>query len=164
MNIKPFSTQEQEKIKAEYLHKPLRALARELNTNRGRLGRYLKRNGLEVPKSVAANRQSASRFKTGHVPKGKGKGASATRYKYVKNDRGQWITSQRAAWENVNGPLSPGEIVRAKDGDPSNLRLDNLEVITRAESMYRNSVHDNPEEVIPSLVLINEISKKIKHL
>jgi hypothetical protein len=50
-------------------------------------------------------------------------------------------------WESVNGPLPPGHAVIFIDGNKRNFALDNLELVTRAELMRRNTRHRLPPEL-----------------
>jgi len=50
-------------------------------------------------------------------------------------------------WEAVNGPLPPGHAVIFKDGNKRNISLDNLQLVTRAELMRRNTRHRLPPEL-----------------
>jgi len=50
-------------------------------------------------------------------------------------------------WEQHNGPLPSGHAVVFKDGNKSNITLDNLELVTRKELMRRNTVHNLPPEI-----------------
>jgi hypothetical protein len=61
----------------------------------------------------------------------------------VKNYRAVHLLN----WEAVNGPLPAGHAVVFKDGNKHNVALDNLELITRAELMRRNTRHRLPPEL-----------------
>lgn len=50
-------------------------------------------------------------------------------------------------WEQAHGPVPHGYLVRFKDGNPDNLDLDNLELLSRAENMARNSIQRFPPEL-----------------
>ena len=63
----------EQKIKDEFLLKPVKRLAGELNTSYGRIMRFLKRNGLEIPKTLIEQRKLDSRKKKGNIPFNKGK-------------------------------------------------------------------------------------------
>ena len=69
----PVSEQEAAIIKAEYLHKPVKRLARELGWNHNRLRNYLQRNGLVIPPEVVERNKRGSYFSKGHVSHNKGK-------------------------------------------------------------------------------------------
>lgn len=43
-------------------------------------------------------------------------------------------------------------IVVFKDDNADNTSIESLELITMTENMYRNSIHNYPKEIIPSLL------------
>lgn len=63
----------------------------------------------------------------------------------------RWRGVHLIVWEAVNGPLPKGYAIRFKDGDKQNVALDNLECISRADLMRRNTYHRHPQP-IPQLV------------
>lgn len=69
----PFTEKEEQKIKDEYLKKPVKRLADELGTTYGRIMRFLKRNNLEIPKALIEKRKKDSQRKKGDIPFNKGK-------------------------------------------------------------------------------------------
>jgi len=70
---KPLTPQDEEKIKEEYLLKPIKRLAEEIGISYGRVMRFLDKNGLSIPKEVVERRKQAGRIKKGNVPFNKGK-------------------------------------------------------------------------------------------
>ena len=62
-----------------------------------------------------------------------------------------WRACHVLLWEAANGPIPRGHAVRFKDGNKANITLDNLECISRADLMRRNTVHNYPQP-IPQLV------------
>lgn len=200
----PLSKTDEEKIKNEYLTKPVKKLASEIGTTYGRIMRYLSKKGLDIPPKIIEKRKRDSQMKKGHIPFNKGKkqsefmseesiqktkktrfkkgnlphntnsegnGAIVKRkdttgrpYKYIRIDIGRWELYHRFLWEKHNGPIPDTHIVVFKDGDTLNTNLDNLQLITREENMYRNSKHNFPSDIIPSLVLINQLEKKLNTL
>lgn len=197
-----FTKEEEQKIKDEYLDKPVKRLADELGVSCGRIKRFLDRNNLDIPQETINKRKLMNRFKKGHTPFNRGKKQSeymsaeaiektkATRfqkghkphntkydgvvslradktgrhYKYIRISEGVWELYHRSVWERVNGKIPEGHLIAFKDGNSLNTRLDNLEMISMVENMYRNSTHDYPEEIIPSMVLINKLENKLKDL
>ncbi len=200
---KPFTESEEQKIKDEYLQKPVKRLADEVGCTFGRIMRFLKRNNLEIPKELVKQRQLDSRRKKGHIPFNKGKKqfeymtaegikrASLTRFKkgrtphntkekngvivkrtsnsgrsyqYIRIEQGVWELYHRFIWEKKFGKIKENEILVFKDNDTDNVSIDNLELITMTENMYRNSKHKYPKELIPSLVLNKQLEHKLKQL
>ncbi len=70
-------------------------------------------------------------------------------------------------WEAANGQVPPGHAVIMKDGNKQNLALDNLELVSRAELMRRNSVHRYPESLVQAIYakarLSRAINKRLRH-
>jgi hypothetical protein len=69
----------------------------------------------------------------------------------------RWRAVHLLVWEAANGPLPKGYAICFKNRDKADIRLDNLECITRRELMQRNTVHNYPkplarEEDDPSTV------------
>lgn len=128
----------------------------------------------EYMSKAAILRTQKTRFKKGNRPHNinpSGNGAIVTRkdtsgkeYKYIRMDIGVWDLYHRVVWERENGPIPKNKIVVFKDGDTSNTSLGNLKLITRTENMYKNSVHNYPEEIIPSLVLVRQLENKLNNL
>nr|VFK58933.1 MAG: HNH endonuclease [Candidatus Kentron sp. UNK]VFK68638.1 MAG: HNH endonuclease [Candidatus Kentron sp. UNK] len=61
--------------------------------------------------------------------------------------RRNWMFCHVLAWEAENGPAPPGHCVVFRNGDRADIRIENLELIDRAERLRRNSIHRYPEAV-----------------
>lgn len=83
-------------------------------------------------------------------------------YFHIRVRKGHFEHLHRYIWEKENGPVPEGKIVVFKNGDTLDVRIDNLQVISREENMLRNSKHNIPREVIPSMAMISQIKNKIK--
>lgn len=64
-------------------------------------------------------------------------------YKYIRLELGKWYPLHQYKWELVNGKPPKGHCLWFIDGDTMNTDLSNLELITRAENMRRNSCSTN---------------------
>jgi len=64
-------------------------------------------------------------------------------------------------WEELHGPVPEGHLVRFKDGDKRNFAPDNLELVSRAENMQRNSYHRYGPEIAQLYQLKGAITRKI---
>lgn len=200
----PFTKQQEQKIKDEFLLKPVKRLADEVGCTYGRIMRFLKKNDLEIPKALIKQRKLESRKKKGDIPFNKGKkqtdymtadaiertkktrfkkgnkphntnsngnGAIVTRqdtsgrnYKYIRIKKGVWNLYHRIVWQKVNGKIPENHLVVFKDNNTENTTIENLELITMTENMYRNSKHNYPKEIIPSLVLNKQLENKLNTL
>ena len=199
----PFTREQEEYIKREYLNKPVKQLANDVNCSFGRIMRFLKKNDLEIPRSVIEKRIQDSRRQKGCVPFNKGKKqiefmskeaiekTKATRfkkgniphntkgangvisirqdssgrfYKHIRLEKGIWELYHRVLWEKHNGSIPKDMIVAFKDQDSLNVTIENLELISKEENMYRNSKMNYPKEIIPSMVLVNKLDKQLNNL
>lgn len=73
----------------------------------------------------------------------------------------RWRAVHLLEWEAINGPLPAGHAVVFRDGNKRNLALDNLELVTRAELMRRNSVYRYGQEIAQLSLLRGNITKQI---
>lgn len=73
----------------------------------------------------------------------------------------RWRAVHLLAWEAINGPLPAGHAVVFRDGNKRNIALDNLELVTRAELMRRNSVYRHGIEIAQLAMLRGKITKQI---
>jgi hypothetical protein len=60
-------------------------------------------------------------------------------YKYIRLALAKWYPLHQYLWEKMNGKLPKGHCLWFRDGNTMNCELSNLELISRAENMRRNS-------------------------
>ncbi len=72
-NIKPFTKEQEQQIRNEFLTKPIKRLSDEMGIHYGRITRFLKRNNLEIPKEIIEQRKKDSQKKKGCIPFNKGR-------------------------------------------------------------------------------------------
>jgi hypothetical protein len=82
-------------------------------------------------------------------------------YTMIRIAPGRYEKKHRVLWESVHGPIPQGCIIVFKDKNKKNIRIDNLEIITRLENMRRNTLHQYPEELKSMIKLVNKLKKKI---
>ena len=73
----------------------------------------------------------------------------------------RWRAVHLLVWEEANGPLPSGCAVSFRDGDKRNLALDNLQLVTRAELMKRNSYHQYGPEISKIIQLRGALARQI---
>lgn len=56
-----------------------------------------------------------------------------------------WVPLSRWVWERAHGPIPPGHLVRARNGDLHDTQLANLYLATRLELMRENTLHRYPK-------------------
>ncbi|MDH5257004.1 MAG: HNH endonuclease [Gammaproteobacteria bacterium] len=79
-----------------------------------------------------------------------------------KNEPTRYKAKHIVNWEKENGPVPDGMIVTFKDDNKLNCDPDNLELITRAENLYRNrhGYTKLPGELKPTMTLLAKIETK----
>lgn len=73
----------------------------------------------------------------------------------------RWRAVHLLAWESIHGPVPPGHAVAFKNGDRRDIRIENLELIDRAELARRNSVRNLPKPIVEALQLVGAINRQI---
>jgi hypothetical protein len=82
-------------------------------------------------------------------------------YVLVKIAHKKWIRKHYLIWEEVNGKVPKGYILRLKDGNKENYNISNIELISRADNMLLNTMHRFPTELKQTINLLNKLKKKI---
>lgn len=65
-----------------------------------------------------------------------------------------WKLKQRLIWEQHNGPIPKGYNVQFKDGNPLNLEIDNLYIISRSDQLKKNGF--TPEAIAKRFLKMND--------
>jgi hypothetical protein len=73
-----------------------------------------------------------------------------------------WRLAHVLVWEAANGPLPKGHAVVFINGDKRDIRLENLQCITRQELMARNTVHRYPKPVAEAIQLLGALNRQIR--
>lgn len=75
----------------------------------------------------------------------------------------RWRSVHLLVWEEANGPLPKGHAIAFLNGDKSDIRLDNLECITRGALMLRNTIHARfPKPVVDAIYLLGALKRQIR--
>ncbi|QLA49738.1 HNH endonuclease signature motif containing protein [Pseudomonas aeruginosa] len=75
-----------------------------------------------------------------------------------------WKSIHILLWEEHVGPIPTGHCVCFKDNNKQNVVIDNLELITRAERMRRNSIHRYPPELKSAIRVISKLKRTIQEV
>ena len=124
------------------------------------------------PEAIA--KTAATRFKKGLVPHNtlhdgiiklrRHKKNSHEEYYYIRVALGKWEPLHRHLWEKANGKIPKGMKLAFRDGNTSNCKLENLELVTAAEMMRRNTVHANyPKDLCLAIQLSGAMNRKINN-
>ncbi len=84
-------------------------------------------------------------------------------YAHIRIAQGKFDLLHRHIWEQHHGPVPEGKIVAFKNGDPSDFRIENLELITREENMLRNTRHNYPKDLQEAIMALNKLKKAINN-
>lgn len=126
----------------------------------------------------AGGRSVETQFKKGHLsgaaaaklqPVGATRIADGQLQRKVNEDlpyMRRWVSVARLVWEGANGPIPAGQLVVFKPGmatvTESEITLDRLELVTRAENMRRNSYHTRyPKELARLIQLRGAMNRQI---
>lgn len=122
----------------------------------------------------AGGRSAETRFKKGEKPSNTWRPIGAERISKdgllqrkvsdTGDKRIDWRPVHVLIWEAENGPVPEGHIVVFKDRDRRNLSPDNLEAVTRAENMRRNSIDRYPPEYRQAAITLGWFKRRINKL
>lgn len=84
-------------------------------------------------------------------------------YLYIRVEKSKWVLYHRLFWEQEHGTIPKGMCVAFIDGNSANVKLSNLELITREVNMLRNTIHQWPSEMKTVIKLKNKLINKIKN-
>jgi DNA-binding CsgD family transcriptional regulator len=74
-----------------------------------------------------------------------------------------WVAVHNLLWIEKHGPIPPGHAVAFRDGNKGNIVDDNLELVSRAELMRRNSIHNRyPKEVVNTIMLLGAVKRRLR--
>lgn len=74
----------------------------------------------------------------------------------------RWRPAHLVLWESVHGPIPRGHALAFCNGDKTDIRLDNLELITRRALMARNTVHTLPKPLALTIQLMGALNRQIR--
>lgn len=109
-----------------------------------------------------------TRFKKSHNPHNH-KPVGHTRvdkdgYTYIKvAEPNVFKLKHRVLWEEAHGPIPRGSIIQFVNGDKSDIRLENLQIISREKQIGQNTIHRYPNEVKQLIKLQHKLTKKINN-
>lgn len=86
---------------------------------------------------------------------------NGSRYIYIRIAESKWVPKHVQVWTQANGPVPDGHNIVFRDGDTLNCALENLECISDAELMRRNTLHNFPEDLQELIYLKSRLTKAI---
>ena len=82
-------------------------------------------------------------------------------YAYIKIKDKDWRLMHRVVWEQHNGPIPPGHVIRFKDGNTMNWDINNLEMFHQSGTMELNTIQRFPAELQEVIKLKSKLKNKI---
>jgi len=76
--------------------------------------------------------------------------------------RRDWVGLHIIKWRRHRGDVPRGFVIAFRDRNPNNILLSNLEMISRAELMRRNSIQRLPEELKEVIRAVASLKRQIK--
>lgn len=73
----------------------------------------------------------------------------------------RWKSVHSILWEEAHGEIPAGHLVLFRDRDPKHIELDNLELVSRAENMRRNTIHRYPPELKSTIRQLSKLKRAI---
>ena len=74
----------------------------------------------------------------------------------------RWRAVHLVLWEATHGPVPKGHAIAFRNGDKSDIRLDNLQCISRRELMARNTLHNLPKPLVQTIQLLGALNRQIR--
>jgi hypothetical protein len=75
-----------------------------------------------------------------------------------------WVGVHHLVWELTHGPIPKAHHGAFKDGNKSHIAIDNLELVSFADMMRRNTRHNLPKEIADTIALRGALNRKINRL
>ncbi len=85
-------------------------------------------------------------------------------YYHIRLSLGKWQALHRFLWEKENGKIPNGFNIIFKDGNNSNCKIENLELISNTELMQRNSIHNYPEDLQKLIQVKGALQRQINKI
>ena len=82
-------------------------------------------------------------------------------YVEIRVEQGKYVLKHRLIWEQTNGPIPDGMALIFKDNNKLNMDLSNLQLVTRAELMARNTIQRFPVELQNTIKTLSKLKKQL---
>lgn len=81
-------------------------------------------------------------------------------YVYVKTGKDKWQPKSKLVWEEANGPIPEDKVILFLDGNPENVCLENMTLISRQENLYLNKhkLQSNNVEITKTCINIARVA------
>lgn len=82
-------------------------------------------------------------------------------YAHIRISLRKWVHLHRHVWEQHAGPVPKGMVVWHRDGNTMNNDIRNLMLLTQAEVMRINTIHNLPEELKSTISAVAQVKRRI---
>jgi len=187
MSARPWTAAEDNRLRALYDTMPASAIARELGRTKSAVKNRVNIIGLTKGHNCgrfeqgmapwnkgkafdSGGRSHETRFKPGHKPvQTKPLGSErVSKEGYLQRkmtDTGypprDWVPVHHIVWREAGREIPRGYRLTFKDGNKRNFALDNLELVSIADMMRRNTVHNYGPEIAQLVQLRGAITRQI---
>lgn len=107
----------------------------------------------------------ATRFKKGQIPvnvKNVGyERITRDGYVEIKTEKG-FVLKHRMLWEKYYGKIPKRHVIRFKNGNKQDVRIENLELVTFENNMKDNTIHNYPPEIKTAMRRISKLKRMVK--
>lgn len=167
--MKPWTIREENFLRDTYETMTAAEIAKAIGRTKSSVKNHARNIGLKLPDDERNRRAANSRFPKGHSPFNKGKrglmkpnvcsfkkghkpkntkhdGAISIRqkkgdppYKFIRLAESKWVLLHRHLWEQANGPIPKGHVLRFINGNTMDCELSNLMLVPMSENMRLNA-------------------------
>jgi hypothetical protein len=147
-------------LHADYPVQGAKAVAASLNRTLKQVHNKASSRGVRRDKETRANECSARAKRIKNLRYAIGDERTESKgYVLRKVGPGRWQAAHTFLWTQHHGPVPEGYQVQFRNGNKTDIRIENLELISYAENMNRNSVHNYPSP-IPELVQLRSVLQR----
>jgi hypothetical protein len=169
----PFSPEDEQYIRDHYATTSNKEIGMAIGRSNFSVKNKAESMGLkrtaEESRLIQEKYTTPTRFKTGSLPSGTlydgcirirapHRGIS---YQYIRISKSNWIPLQIYNWEQANGPVPEGKILRCKTKDTLNADPENWYITDRTEHLVKNAGREDLEDrYIASILSIRDKEKR----
>ena len=88
---------------------------------------------------------------------------TGVKYLFIRLSKANWIPYHVKIYQDAYGPIPKNHIIVFRDRNTLNVSLDNLECISRAENMQRNTLHRLSPEIKQTIRILTKLKKTIRN-